>query len=145
MTEVHEGRTWHLGYVNDCKKYSVDGLNLVVSVPLLDIEMGDLVSWEGSWHRVIGIDSESMKGGLILELAAAGSPASVTKTDDPFHIVQPGHCWWWWFELIDMKEVFRIVRDGSGGLWVSDDGHGNVCKLSEFRGKPLGPVKAYKE
>lgn len=56
-----------------------------------------------------------------------------------FDRIQPGSPWWWWFSFSGRLEVYRVVRDGSGGLWVNDGGE--VCKLSEFKGVPIEAVK----
>lgn len=60
-----------------------------------------------------------------------------------FSRVRPGFPWWWWFSVDGRHEVFRVVRDGSGGLWVNDNGTG--CRLDEFRGKPLEEVQPAQE
>jgi hypothetical protein len=60
-----------------------------------------------------------------------------------FSRVQPGFPWWWWFTVDGRKEVYRVVRDGSGTLWVNDNGIG--CKLDEFHGKALEPVPLPKD
>lgn len=60
-----------------------------------------------------------------------------------YNRVKPGAPWWWWFSIDGQHEVYRIVRDGSGGLWVNDNGEG--CALEEFRGKPIEPVRPAQE
>lgn len=105
-----------------------------------EVRKGDLVAWDGIWRRVLSV---GIGGRLVLASSemAILSEEEKAKKEDPFFRVQPGKPWWWWFGMNDGggREVFRIVRDGSGGLWVSDNGYG--CKLSEFRGIPLEPVK----
>lgn len=193
MTDKPEGKTWRLDHQTDCHGYRVKGRGLVVTVPsrlwkiMPGLAVGDLVSWDGGWHRVIGIERRGVSDFIGLVLAAADIPMprafrnpsdpvgiaeqiaretdraiiadllataemstvsvpganSVAKPhvqfDDAFERVQPGKPWWWWFELEGDREVLKVVRDGSGVLWV----HGpyRSIKLEEYTAHPLWPVQ----
>jgi hypothetical protein len=123
---VTNGRVWHQDELEGQKDRRHE------------VQKGDLVACNGCWRRVISV---GLGGELVLISSdmAVLSEEEKAKKEDPFFRVQPGKCWWWWFLIDGAREVFRVVRDGSGELWVSTYSGG--CKLSEFRGTPLEPVK----
>jgi hypothetical protein len=58
-----------------------------------------------------------------------------------FSKVKPGNPWWYWFDDSSIEEVvLKVVRDGSGGLWVDFKGHGVPLKEFEEHSPCLGPV-----
>lgn len=57
-----------------------------------------------------------------------------------FSRVKPGKPWWYWFDNENEEIVLRVVRDGSGGLWVHFKGHGVSLKEFEEHSPCLGPV-----
>lgn len=57
-----------------------------------------------------------------------------------FSKVKPGNPWWYWFDNENEEIVLRVVRDGSGGLWVHFKGHGVSLKEFEEHSPCLGPV-----
>jgi hypothetical protein len=67
---------------------------------------------------------------------------------DQFDRVQPGTPWYFWFEEkgyggVREQVVRRVVRDGSGGLWVSHDGRG-VSLDAKLAETCLGPVEPFR-
>jgi ligand-binding sensor domain-containing protein len=64
---------------------------------------------------------------------------------DPFDAVQPGRPGYFWFDETayggGAQVVRRVVRDGSGGLWVADDDGRGVAMTAAMAATCLGPVK----
>jgi hypothetical protein len=59
-----------------------------------------------------------------------------------FANVTCGKPWWYWFDGQGYAEIFRVIRDGSGGLWVEVLGHGVSLDEFEKTNPCLGPVAA---
>jgi hypothetical protein len=81
MNEQTEGRVWRLDQQTECQAFRIKGRGLVVNVPpalvgvMPGLAVGDLVSWESGWHRVVGIEMATGRGGVGLVLAAAEEPS----------------------------------------------------------------------
>lgn len=58
-----------------------------------------------------------------------------------FDFVVAGKPWWFWFKKDKEYTVHKVVRDGSGGLWVEHNGYsaGMYDWLTDH--KCLGPVE----
>jgi hypothetical protein len=96
MTDKPEGKTWRLDHQTDCHGYRVKGRGLVVTVPsrlwkiMPGLAVGDLVSWDGGWHRVTGIERRGGSDFTGLVLAAADIPMPKAFNELPVQVVLDG-------------------------------------------------------
>lgn len=58
-----------------------------------------------------------------------------------FEEVTYGNPWYYWFRQGNDTRVFRVVRDHTGGLWVSQCGYSTRMNVWLLGHKCLGPVK----
>jgi len=58
-----------------------------------------------------------------------------------FDRVTRGHPWYYWFKQGKEITVNRVVRDHSGGLWVSQYGHSTQMRIWLLGHMCLGPVE----
>lgn len=58
-----------------------------------------------------------------------------------FDKVKTERSYWYWFtEGQDQEAVYKVARDGSGGLWVDHHGHGVSMEVFLKDRRCLGPV-----
>jgi hypothetical protein len=58
-----------------------------------------------------------------------------------FDKVKTERSYWYWFtEGQDQEAVYKVARDGSGGLWVDSKGHGVSMEVFLKDRRCLGPV-----
>lgn len=58
-----------------------------------------------------------------------------------FDKVTYGHPWYYWFRQGNDTRVFRVVRDHTGGLWVSQFGYSTKMRTWLLGHECLGPVQ----
>jgi len=130
---TNEGRVWSLDHQSGCLEYRIKGRGRVVVVPheieakMVGVAIGDMVSWDGGWHRITGIEHGSSCGmgiGLVLAasmdsidlaLNANGDALPRVKWDLRYAIKESGP------ELAEtlaqeawLAEQLKRVTDGSG-------------------------------
>jgi hypothetical protein len=114
MEEKTEGRVWRLDHQAECQAFRIKGRGLVVNVPpalvvvMPGLAVGDLVSWESGWHRVIGIETATRRGWVGLVLAAAEDPPLrpadvIDDQERRFRLNQE--------EVVALREALESVRD----------------------------------
>jgi len=58
-----------------------------------------------------------------------------------FEKVKPAQSYWYWFaDNSGQEAIYKVARDGSGGLWTDDRGHGVAMDVFLKNWRCLGPV-----